>query len=29
MLAQIKYIVWNFIYGVLQIKDQRSKELKF
>lgn len=28
MLAQIKYILWNFIRGVLQIKDQASKELK-
>lgn len=28
MLGQIKYILWNFISGVLQIKDQTSKELK-
>lgn len=28
MLGQIKYIVWNLICGVLQIKDLTSKELK-
>lgn len=28
MPAQIKYIVGNFICGVLKIKDQASKELK-